>query len=62
MLSRRMRDKPIEISQGSLGSLRVADPQVGGGGVGVGTAKRGTLLGFLYQRHLEIGDQVTGHT
>ena len=63
MLSRRMRDKPIEISQGSLGSLRVADPQGGGGvGVGVVTAKRGTLLGFLYQRHLEIGDQVTGHT
>ena len=64
MLSRRMRDKPIEISQGSLGSLRVADPQGGGGGggLGVGTAKRGTLLGVLYQRHLEIGDQVTGHT
>ena len=56
-----MRDKPIEISQGSLGSLRVADPQ-GGGGMGVGTAKRGTLLGVLYQRHLEIGDQVAGHT
>ena len=54
-------DKPIEISQGSLGSVGVADPQ-GGGGVGVGTAYRGTLLGFLYQRHLEIGDQVTGHT
>ena len=31
-----MRDKPIEISQGSLGSLRVAvpspSPEVGGGG------------------------------
>ena len=31
-----MRDKPTEISQGSLGSLRVAvsspSPQVGGGG------------------------------
>ena len=26
MLSRGMRDKPIEISQGSLGSLRVAVP------------------------------------
>ena len=35
MLSRGMRDKPIEISQGSLGSLRVAvpapSPKVGGG-------------------------------
>ena len=36
MLSREMRDKPIEISQGSLGSLRVTAPfpslKVGGGG------------------------------
>ena len=35
MLSRGMRDKPIEISQGSLGSLRLAVPSpslnVGGG-------------------------------
>ena len=59
MLSRRMRDKPIEISQGSLGSLRVADPQGGGGG-GWGWVRLSE--GFLYQRHLEIGDQVTGHT
>ena len=63
MLSRGMRDKPIEISQGSLGSLRVAvpspSPKVGGG---EGTAKHGTLPEFLYQRHLEVGDQVTGHT
>ena len=44
MLSRRMRDKPIEISQGSLGSLRVADPQGGGGGGGVGSAKRRVSL------------------
>ena len=36
MLSRGMRDKPIEISQGSLGSLSVALPspfnKMGGGG------------------------------
>ena len=36
MLSRGMRDKPIEISQGSLGSLRVAvpapSPKAGGEG------------------------------
>ena len=25
-------------------------------------AKNGTLREFLYQRHLEVGDQVTGHT
>ena len=25
-------------------------------------AKHGTLFEFLYQRHLEVGDQVTGHT
>ena len=24
-------------------------------------AKHGTLPEFLYQRHLEVGDQVTGH-
>ena len=54
-----MRDKPIEISQGSLGSLSVA---VGGGGGGEGTAKHETLPEFLYQRHLEVGDEVTGHT
>ena len=60
-----MRDKPIEISQGSLGSLSVAvpspSPKVGGGG-GEGTAKHETLPEFLYQRHLEVGDEVTGHT
>ena len=65
MLSREMRDKPIEISQGSLGSLRVTAPfpslKVGGGGV-EGTATQGTLPEFLYQRHLEVGDQVTCHT
>ena len=34
MILRRMRDKPIEKSQGSLGSLSVAvpSPMVGGGG------------------------------
>ena len=57
-----MRDKPIKISQGSPGSLRVAvpstSPKVGGGGEG--TAKHGTLPEFFYQRHLEVGDQVTG--
>ena len=26
------------------------------------TAKHGTFLEFLYQRHLEAGDQVTVHT
>ena len=26
------------------------------------TAKHGTLPEFLHQRHLEVGDQVTGHT
>ena len=66
-----MRDKPIDISQGSLGSLRVAVsspfPNVGGGGEGrvwlhLGTAKHGSLPEFLYQLHLEVGDQVTGHT
>ena len=25
-------------------------------------AKHGTLPEFLYHRHLEVGDQVTGHT
>ena len=65
MLSRGLCDKPIEISQGSLGSLRAG---VGGGvgregyGYTKGYAKRGTLLEFLYQCHLEVGDQVTGHT
>ena len=61
MLSRGMRDKPIEISQGSLGSLRVTAPfpslKVGGGGEG--TATQGTLPEFLYQRHLEVKDSVT---
>ena len=32
MISRRMRDKPIEKSQGSLGSLSVAVPSPMGGG------------------------------
>ena len=58
-----MHDKPIEISQGSLGSLRAK--VVGGrGGYGLtwGTAKHGTLPEFrLYLRRLEVGDQVTGH-
>ena len=64
ILSREMRDKPMKISQGSLGSLRVAVPfplPQGGGGGGEGTAKHGTLPEFLYRRHLEVGDQVTGH-
>ena len=38
-----MRDKPIEISQGSLGSLSVAvpspSPKVGGGGGGTATRR-----------------------
>ena len=63
-----MRVKPIEISQESLGSLSVAisslSPKVGGRGgydYTSGTTKRGTLPEFLYQRHLEVGDQVIGH-
>ena len=67
MLSGGMCDKPIEISQGSLSSLRVAvsSPQGGEEGrvrlhVGYGEAR--TLPEFLYQCHLEVGDQVTGHT
>ena len=56
-LSRRMRDRLIEISQGSLGRLRVAYPPPLRWGVRLSL---GTLLGFLYQRHLEVGDQVTG--
>ena len=58
-----MCDKPIEISQRSLGSLRVAvpSPPQGGGGEGEGTATR-TMPEFLYQCHLEVGHQVTGHT
>ena len=121
-----MRDKPIEISQGSQGSQRVALPfpspaevnwklgnfaSVSPGGEGEGRvrgytwanpwevhasrmtpkaltirrgsralndeygvavrrrtvrqettmAKHGTLPEFLYQRHLEVGDQVTGY-
>ena len=60
MMFRRMRDKPIAKSQGSLGSLSVAvpSPMVGGGG----TAQHGTLPELLYQSQLEVGDQVTGHT
>ena len=57
-----MRDKPIEISQGSLVSLCVAVPPPPRWGGEEGTAKHGTLPEFLYQRHLEVGDQVTGHT
>ena len=58
-----MRDKPIEISQGSLVSLCVAVPPPPPRWRGEeGTAKHGTLPEFLYQRHLEVGDQVTGHT
>ena len=67
------RDKPIEISQGSLGSLRIAlpSPPRWWGGEGAATrrvrlhertAKHGTLPEFLYQRHLKVGDQVAGHT
>ena len=52
-----MRDKLIEISQGSLGRLRVAVPSPPKVGVRLSLGK---LLGFLYQRHLEVGDQVTG--
>ena len=69
MLSRGMGDKPIKISRGSLGNLRVAIPtpshKVGGGrggyGYTQGTAMHGTLPEFLYQRHFEVGDQVKGH-
>ena len=72
MLSRGMRDKLIEISQGFLGILCVAvlspSPKMGGGGGGrrgygytKGTAKHGSLPKFLYQRHPEVGDQVVGH-
>ena len=64
-----MRDKPIKTSQGSPGSPREAvptsSPKVGGGrgeyGYTQGTAMHGTLPEFLYQCHLEVGDQVTGH-
>ena len=89
MLSRGMRDKPIEISQGTLGRLRVAvpspSPKVGRRGpaslawrsfcasrmlsANASTSNfprkfihHGTLSEFLHQRHLEVGDQVTGHT
>ena len=70
MLSRGMRDKPIEISQGFLGILSVAvlspSPKMGEGGrrgygYTKGTAKHGSLPEFLYQRHPEVGDQVAGH-
>ena len=47
ILSRGMRDKPMKISQGSLGSLRVAVPfplPQGGGGGGEGTAIRRVRL------------------
>ena len=55
-----MRDKPIEKSQGFLGSLCSRTlPHGGGGG---GTAQHGTLPELLYQSQLEVGDQVTGHT
>ena len=44
MLSGGMCDKPIEISQGSLSSLRVAvsSPQGGGGGEGTATKQNRT--------------------
>ena len=68
MLLRGMRVKPIEISQESLGSLSVAvsspSPKVGGRegyDYTSGTTNHGTLPEFLYQRHLEVGDQVIGH-
>ena len=68
MLSRGMRVKPIKISQESLGSLSVAvpapSPKVGGRrgyDYKSGTTNHGTLPEFLYQRHLEVGDQVIGH-
>ena len=66
-----MRDKPIEISQGSPGSLSVALPspftKIGGGGrygYTQGKAKHGSLPELLYQRqrHLEVGNQITSHT
>ena len=47
-----------KISQRSLGeSLTHLLPQGGG----EGTAEHGKLPEFLYQRHLEVDDQVTGH-
>ena len=63
-----MRVKPIKTSQESLGSLSVAvpspSPKVGGRrgyDYKSGTTNQGTLPQFLYQRHLEVGDQVIGH-
>ena len=57
-----MCDKSIELSQGPLDSLRVALPlPLPQGKRGESTAKHGTLPEFLYQCHLEVGDQVTGH-
>ena len=55
MLSGGMCDKPIEISQGSLSSLRVAvsSPQGGGGG-GEGTATRRVRLGTEHYQSFSI--------
>ena len=62
MLSKGMHEKPIKISQVFLGSLHVAVPSPSPWwGGGEGTAKHRTLPEFLYQRHLEVGEQVTGH-
>ena len=68
MLSKGMHEKPIKISQVFLGSLHVAVPSPSPWwGGGEGTATRRVQLStehcqiLLYQRHLEVGDQVTGH-
>ena len=69
MLSRGMRDKPIEISQGAPDSQRIAEPfpapspKVGGGeGTATRRVRHRTLPEVLYERHLEVGERVTGRT
>ena len=52
-------------NQGSPGSLGVAvpstSPKVGGGEEGRVRLSTEHCQSFFYQRHLEVGDQVTGH-
>ena len=54
MLSGGMRDKPIEISQGSLSSLRVAVSSPQGGGGGEGKATRRVRLGTEHYQSFSI--------
>ena len=61
MLTRQLHDKPIELLQGSLSSHTLPPQGEGKSNYTEGTAKHRTLSGFLYQRHLGVGDQVTGH-